>query len=276
MFTVAERVRVRESLVEAARADPLVTAAALTGSAARDAEDAWSDIDLALRIDGAADPMEVAAAWTARMYADHDAVHHLDVWAGATLFRVFLLRSSLQVDIAFWADGDFGAKGPSWRLLFGTAGPPVDPRPADPESLVGTGWLYALHARASIARGRVIQAAYMLDGVRDQVVSLACARLDLPFVQARGADDLPAELRAAVADTMPRSIERPELERAFAVVARLLLDEAAHVDELLAERLAEPAGSSQGSNDGPRPTLRLTRGDLLAAYWRRGGSGGRW
>src|SRR5262245_1488028 len=45
VYTPAEREELRDSLVAAARNDPRITAAALTGSAAAGREDAWSDID---------------------------------------------------------------------------------------------------------------------------------------------------------------------------------------------------------------------------------------
>src|SRR5438045_5647188 len=91
MFTPEDRTRLRDALIAAARADPRITAAALTGSAAAGAEDRWSDIDLALSVAGGADPGRVVADWTERMYREGGAVHHLDVYLGDTLFRVFLL-----------------------------------------------------------------------------------------------------------------------------------------------------------------------------------------
>ena len=46
VFTAEERDRTRARLLERARADRRITGAALTGSAAHDAQDRWSDIDL--------------------------------------------------------------------------------------------------------------------------------------------------------------------------------------------------------------------------------------
>ena len=59
MFTVEDRERIREELMDAARASGVIVGAALVGSAARGAEDAWSDIDLALQL--APDAAEPAA-----------------------------------------------------------------------------------------------------------------------------------------------------------------------------------------------------------------------
>lgn len=54
MFTPDEREHLREKLIQTARADDEVAGAALVGSAARGREDAWSDIDLALRVHSSA------------------------------------------------------------------------------------------------------------------------------------------------------------------------------------------------------------------------------
>lgn len=223
----------------AAREDDRVTAAALVGSAAVDREDQWSDIDLALRLADGREPADVADGYTALLYADHGAVHHLDVWKGQTLFRVFLLASSLQVDLSFWPSRVFAATGPSFRLLFGDANEPQAVPPATGE-LLGMGWLYALHARSSIARGRALQALYMIDGLRDQVVALACARHGLPAYEGRGVDDLPTGVTETLAETVVRGLDPTELSRAFANATRALLNEAEHVDRALAARLTGP------------------------------------
>ena len=240
MFTPEDRARLRDALIAAARADPRITGAALTGSASVGAEDRWSDIDLALSVAGGADAGRVVADWTERMYRDGGAVHHLDVYLGDTLFRVFLLANTLQVDLAFWPEAQFGAIGPTFRLLFGTANErPFRPPPAA-AGLIGMGWLYALHARSSIARGRAWQAEYMVSGMRDQVLALACLRHGVPAVEGRGIDRLPPEATAAVAAGLVRSLDAAELRRAFGVVSEALLAEVGRADAGLAGRLSAP------------------------------------
>src|ERR1700729_2259737 len=173
MFTVEGRERLRTALVSAAGADERITGAALPGSAALGAEDRWSDIDLAFGVAAEADLGQVIADWTGLMYTGHGAVHHVDIVSRRTVYRVFLLASTLQVDLAFAPGADFGATAPPFRLLFGTAvqqPPSAAPGAAD---LIGMGWLYALHARSSLARGRVWQAEYMISGIRDHVLALA-------------------------------------------------------------------------------------------------------
>jgi predicted nucleotidyltransferase len=214
VFTVEERERLRDILVAAAEDDPRVAGAALTGSAALGCMDRWSDIDLALRLAAGADEPAVLADWTTRMYEDHDAVHHLDVWRGPTRFRVFLLASSLQVDIAFWAWDAFGATGPAFALLFGTANPVPLPAPPAAAELIGLAWLHALHARSSITRGRVWQAEYMVSGLRDQVLALACLRVGVPAVQGQ-LQEVAAALAAMTGQPHPLATATAATPRTF-------------------------------------------------------------
>jgi hypothetical protein len=52
---------------------------------------------------------------------------------GDVRFRVFLLAGTLQVDLAFWPQAEFGAIAPTFRLLFGTSRErPAPPAPAQP------------------------------------------------------------------------------------------------------------------------------------------------
>ncbi len=174
------------------------------------------------------------------MYAAHGALHHLDVISGAALYRVFFLASTLQVDLAFAPAPEFRATAPSFRLIFGTAAEPaMHPGPAAGE-LIGLGWLHALHARSCMERGRAWQAEYMISGVRDYTLALACLRHGLPAVQGRGLDGLPDAVTGPVRQALVRSLDRPELSRAFGTAAECLLAEITHADQGLAARLACP------------------------------------
>ncbi len=251
VFSQRERHDLREGLVAAARADDRIIAAAVVGSAAAAREDEWSDIDLALRLAPGLEPVDVGDAWTGRMYEDCGAVDHLDVWSGSALFRVFLLSSSMQVDLSFWPSDAFAASGTSFRLLFGEANE-ANPLPLPtPEALIGMGWLHALHARSSIARGRNLQALYMVNGVRDHVVSLACLRHGLPSHQSRGVDDLPPEVIETIAETLVCGLRRSDLSTAFANAITALIDEAELIDAGLASRLREPARELVRTASGP-------------------------
>ena len=246
MFAVEDRKQRRNELISAAQADARISAAALVGSSALGREDRWSDIDLALCVDPDADHATVIAEWTDWMYTEHAAVHHMDITRGGALYRVFLLADTLQVDLSFWAATEFGATGPGFRLLFGAA---AKERPAPVHTtaaketaaaeLIGWAWLYALHARSSVARERVRQGEYMISGMRDQVLALVCLRHDLPTVHGRGFDRLPPEA-AAIEPAIVRSLDIPELKRAFAAATEALLGEIELADPALADHLGGP------------------------------------
>ncbi len=240
IFTADERERLRGELVAAAQIDSNLCGAAHTGSAASSLLDRWSDIDLALCLASGAPHEQVVAKWTDRLYHHHSAVAHVDVMRGATLYRVFLLKNTLQVDISFWRAGEFGASGPNFRLIFGEANPPRPAEQPNPDALIGMAWLYALHVRSSLERGRILQAEYMLSGMRNHVGELACLRCGLVAAQGRGLDDLPAVERDTAAACLPRSLEPSELKCAFQNAMQALLKEIKHVDRELEARLSEP------------------------------------
>ena len=221
MFTPEERGQLRAELLERARRDPTITAAALTGSAASGREDEWSDIDLAFAVTGD----DALPEWTKYMYEQHAAIHHVDVHAGAWLYRVFLLANTLQVDLAFAPAAEFRALAPSFRLVFGTACEPRHAPEPSTEWLIGFGWWYALHARSSIQRGKLWQAEYMVSGLRDQTLALACVRHAVPAVHAKGIDDLPPAVVQPFEQTLARELTRPELARSFRAAVELFVRE---------------------------------------------------
>jgi hypothetical protein len=240
MFTPHQRALLRSGLLEYAANDRRISGAAITGSGAAECEDQWSDIDLAFGVADAAEVPNVLTDWTTLMYDRHLALHHLDIKSGAWIYRVFLLPSTLQVDLAFVWAGEFRALAPTFRLVFGEANAPRHGTPPAPIDLIGLGWLYALHARSCIARGKLWQAEYMISGVRDHALALACIRHNLPSVHGRGTDQLPNGVAAQFEGSLVRQLDFVELSRAFQVVIRGLLREIRSVDEALAERLQEP------------------------------------
>lgn len=232
MFEQAERERVHARLVELAEGDDRIVAAALTGSLGAGRGDEWSDIDLAFALEEGVELERIVEDWTTLLAGEFGVVQHWDLPFRTSLYRVFLLESLLEVDLAFVPRIDFGARGPSWRVEFGETGPVQEtPRP-DAGNLAGLGWHHVRHARANIARGKPFAALYMLDAARELAIELACLRLGLPAAYSRGAQELPAELRQRLGKTLPSSLDDVELLRALRETADVLADE-------LEPRLAE-------------------------------------
>ncbi|MEV0848901.1 hypothetical protein AB0J21_24035 [Streptomyces sp. NPDC049954] len=106
-----------------------------------------------------------------------------------------------------------------------------------------------------MARGRLWQAAYWTDSLRQVVITLACLRLDLPAAHAKGAHLLPAGEQSALESTLVRELSAEELLRAAREGTELFLAELERVpgdDPRLARRLREallgepPAGAPEG------------------------------
>jgi hypothetical protein len=239
MFTPEERDGLRRELLEYATSDRRISGAAITGSAAAGGEDRWSDIDLAFGVADAIELPNVLADWTARMYRQHLALHHLDIAFGAWVYRVFLLPTTLQVDLAFVPATEFRALGPTFLLKFGEAKKPRHLPPPEAEGIIGMAWLHALHARTCLARGKLWQAEYMISGVRDHALALSCIRHGLPAVHGRGMDLLPTEVTAPFEDSLVRQLDAAELGRALRVVIHGLLSEIRSTNAELAGRLQE-------------------------------------
>jgi hypothetical protein len=238
IFTVEDRDRVHERVLELAAADERVVAGAVVGSLALGAGDRWSDLDLTFAVADGVPMPEVLADWTSTLVAEFDAVRLFDLPSGSSIYRVFMLPGCLQLDLSFTPASAFGARTPKFRLLFGDAvEQPHVPAP-DPNELFGYAAHHALRARFCIERGRHWQAEYWISGVRDYALSLACRTRSLPASEARGFDDLPPEVRERFTLALVQSVDRTELLRALEHAIECLLQEASEAPDLAAK--AEP------------------------------------
>ena len=225
MFSSEYRGQLRADLLRRGERDERIGGVAITGSAAVGKEDDWSDIDLAFGVRDGVEVEAVLADWTAFIYEQEEAVDHLDVRAGAWIYRVFVLPNTLQVDLAFVSESEFRALAPSFQLVSGKAHEAMHVAPPDAGGVIRYAWLYALHARSCIARAKYWQAEFMISGMRDHALTLACLRHGLPAVHGRGLDELPLELRSSFEDSLVRQMDRPEMMRAFQAVTRSLVQE---------------------------------------------------
>jgi len=225
VFTVEERDRVREHMLERARTDARVVAGAEVGSLALGEGDRWSDLDLTFALDDEVALSEVLDDWTSDLAHHFGATQLFDLPSGPALYRVFLVPNLLQLDVSVTPASDFRPRGPKFNLLFGHADAPAFPAPPSAQELFGLATHHAIRARFSIERGRHWQAAYLIGELRNHALELACIRLALPARQGRGLDELPRDLRGAFAETLVRSLDRGELLRALDAAVGSLLRE---------------------------------------------------
>jgi len=235
MFTIEQRERAHERLVAMAREDPRVVSAAVVGSRAVGPGDRWSDLDLTFGLAAGASIAEVLSDWTRAIEQEFAAVHLFDLPFLSSIYRVFLFPGNLQVDISFTPGAEFGAFGPRFTLLFGAAVERTHVPLPSAEYLLGFAAHHAVRARFCIERRRLWQAEYLISGVRDHALALACLRPGLDPRHARGADELPGEVAASFGDALVRSIDRAELLRALGRAIELLLRESAGAGELRAK-----------------------------------------
>ena len=240
MFTIEQRNAIRDELIALAQADENIVGAALVGSSATSLQDDLSDIDIALQLAVDTDEAVVVDRWTRHIADIYGLAHHLDVFAGSTRYRVFLLPESLQIDISFWPNDAFAATSDRFRLLFGSPRESVASPPPSPERLTGYAWLYALHVRSSIARNQPWHGLTLLDDMRDYILALACMRHGLNHHQLRGVDALPSQDLATFVSARATSLEANELRRSLRDHVHLLMQEVGEFDSALAAMLRSP------------------------------------
>jgi len=231
MFTIEDRERVRERVLEIAKQDARVVAGAVVGSLALSDGDRWSDLDLTFAVADNGKVGDVLKDWTRQIVEEFGAVQLFDLTAGASTYRVFLLPGCLQFDLSFSPASQFGAIGPKFKLLFGTAVEKEHLQPAAAPELFGYAVHHLVRARICIERGRYWQAEYWLSAARDYALSLACRQRGLASAYGRGFDNLPAEVRARFAGALPVSLERDALLAMLNVVIEGLIEEARNLPD---------------------------------------------
>ena len=235
MFSVSDRDRIRDYVLQLAASDARVVAGAVVGSLALSEGDRWSDLDLTFAVADDQSIFEVLEDCKRNIVKELDAVHLFDLPSGPSIYRVFLLPGCLQFDLSFTPAAKFGATGPKFRMLFGNSVERPYAQLQSAQEIFGYAVHHALRARFCIERGRYWHAEYWISSTRDYALSLACHRLGLPTSYGRGFDDLPTEVLDRFLCSLVASLERTELFRALTCVIEELLHEGTEVQELAAK-----------------------------------------
>ena len=232
MFSVNYRDQVRDYILELADTDKRVTAGAVVGSLALSEGDRWSDLDLTFAVTDEINQIDVLEDWTKQIVEKFNAAHLFDLPSGASIYRVFLLPGCLQFDLSFTPASKFGATGPKFKLLFGSAIEKPHYPPPSARDFFGYAVHHALRARFCIERGKLWQAEHWIHSTRDYALNLACLRLGLPSNNGRGYDALPKEVLNKFKDTFVTTLEKTELQRALNNCIDGLLSETYLVQDL--------------------------------------------
>jgi hypothetical protein len=255
MFSVRDRDRVRDRVLQLAASDARVIAGAAVGSLALDEGDRWSDLDLTFAVADNLSVLNVLEDWTRTLVSEFNAAHLFDLPSGASIYRVFLLPGCLQFDLSFTPASKFGASGPKFKMLFGSAVEKPYVQPTSAQELFGYAVHHAVRARVCIERGRYWQAEYWISGTRDYALGLACRRRGLSAFYGRGFDELPSEVREMFLSALVSSLDRDELLRTLCDVIDGLLREADEVREL-AEKVGPQLRELTAGDGGGRSLSR--------------------
>jgi hypothetical protein len=141
MFSIDDRDRVRDRVLQLAASDARIVAGAVVGSLAHGEGDRWSDLDLTFAVADDLPLLDVLEDWTRTVVEEFDAAHLFDLPSGASIYRVFLLPGCLQFDLSFTPASKFGPTGPKFKMLFGSSVEKPYTQPPSAHELFG----YAVH-----------------------------------------------------------------------------------------------------------------------------------
>jgi hypothetical protein len=144
---------------------------------------------------------------------------------------------------------EFGARGPKFRLITGSAVEQGRTTLPAADHLIGMSWLYTVQAWSSLGRGKLWQAEQMLSAARNELLALACRRHGSTEPGGVSVDQLPAPLLATFQDCLVRTVTRAEVARAFRQLIEQLIREAESADTALGRRLASPLRELAGCAD---------------------------
>ncbi len=235
MFSMKDRNNLQDHILDLARSDSRVVAAAVVGSLALSEGDRWSDLDLTFSVADDFSIFDVLEDWTKKIIDKFNATQLFDLPSGASIYRVFLLPGCLQFDLSFTPASHFGASGPKFKLLYGQAVEKHHHQPPEARDLFGYAVHHVLRARFCIERERFWQAEYWISEARYSALHLACLRCNLPALQGRGFDNLPSEIRELFNKTLVTKLTRDELLHALGWVIDGLLYETDSVQQLAAQ-----------------------------------------
>lgn len=239
MFDAEERQAIRGEILDFAKFHPAFLAGAMTGSMAFDDGDQWSDIDLFFSIDDATALPAVLDEMTMMLDEQWKVVHWWDLPAPPALYRVFQLANGLEINIGVANGTEAKQRSPRFRQVFGPAFIRDESTPAiDMRQLQGFAWHHLAHANSRIARGKPWEALYWLSEARNVCLTLACIRLKLPHLHARGFDALPPSVTDPWISALPRSCSAEDLRQVWRRSVSLCLNELAVADHDLAQNLA--------------------------------------
>lgn len=115
VFTLGDRDRVRDRVLDMASSDARVVAGAAVGSLAHDQGDQWSDLDLTFALADDVPMTDVLEDWSRTVVQEFGAVHLFDLPSGPTIYRVFLFPNCLELDLSFFPRSEFTAGGPKFN-----------------------------------------------------------------------------------------------------------------------------------------------------------------
>ncbi len=232
MYSIEDRNSIQNSIIALAKNDDRITDCAIVGSGSIEQQDVWSDIDLSFGIENGSDISNILEDWNNVMGNEFNAHVLFDLQYKESIYRVYLLPNALQVDLSFTRTEKFGALTDRFRLLFGKNNKREQKLPPDQKTVFGYAVLYALKARSSTERGRIWQANYFLEKLRENLMILKCTIDQLNPFDGRGFDRLPEDFLNKISKSMGTKLTSSELKYSLQLLTKLLINEVKILDKI--------------------------------------------
>ena len=240
-YSAADRASLQRTLIDGFARDERVEGVLVVGSGAHGFADEYSDVDLAVVL-RAGEPGAFALEWATRLESQLPVVHRFgDDRREAGYVVGLLLENFLEVDIGFLRTDQMAERGMPWAIAFDRSGDverrqrAFEPEGEDPVEAYRRHadgiWHWIMRCRVAIARGRPLLALTELDEVRIRTLRVAAVRQGI--ATRKSFDELPRDIHARVAESLPRALDPNELSRALTASAHAFFTEASALEAQL-------------------------------------------
>jgi hypothetical protein len=257
LFNSEYRQNALSLVYETLKKDGRIIGALLVGSGAVGFRDEYSDLDLAVVVEGGTVDV-VYQEWEAKIMQLVPVIEHFR--EPSIHLLGFLLEGFLEFDISFQSPAGLYAHMPHWRILFDKQGSMASlMKPREPESRyskanhekrTSESWYGVIHCISSIERHLPLRSTFFIDTLRNEAICMAGLNRGLrtgteSFLD--DADQLPEAIKEVIKTAYPTGLLPRDLLTALKAAVEIYFSESIALDHKLELNKAfQPSQSMMG------------------------------